>query len=140
MMTKFSGLRLLSAMAALLLSLSFVPATSAADDVGQLFTTIPVPTGVQEEAVKEVLIRALAGRQWTLQSKEGDRVVGYLKHRRNEAQVTFIYTASQIQVFCKGWQIDKRTGAREKPEQPTGWLKFLQKDITRMLTEKAALG
>lgn len=140
MMTKFFGLRFLSAMAAMLLSLSFVSAASASDDMGQHFTTIGVPSGLNEEAVKDVLIRALAGRQWTLKAKDGDRVVGYLKHRRNEAQVTFVYDASQIQVFCKGWQIDKNTGARQKPEQPAGWLKFLQKDINRMLTEKANLG
>lgn len=75
---------------------------------------------------------ALSAREWGIKAKTDDRVVGYLKHRSSEATVTLIYNESKIDLFCVGWQIDKKTGVRGKPEQPKGWLNYIKGDITKI--------
>ena len=111
----------------------FASPALAAEDIGQSVASIPVPAGLSSADVQEAIVMTLAGRQWGIKSREADRVVGYLKHRSNEATVTLIYSTTQVELFCVGWQIDKRTGARQKPEQPRGWLKNIQVDLTKNL-------
>jgi hypothetical protein len=74
----------------------------------------------------------LAARQWNIREKADGRVAGYLKHRSNEATVTLVYDATKVDVYCVGWAIDKKTGERKKPEQPKGWLKNIQSDLTKV--------
>ena len=80
---------------------------------------------------------SLGERGWGIKSNTGDRVVGYLKHRSNEAQLTLVYSTSKIEIFCVGWEINKNTGARVKPEIPKGWIKNIQADITKVLARTA---
>lgn len=126
--------RSLVAVAFALLLSQFPAAGALADnDLGQSAGAVVVPSGVTASEVQDAIVMALSGRQWGIKAKTDERVVGYLKHRSNEATVTLIYNNSKIDLYCVGWQIDKKTGAREKPEQPKGWLKNLQVDITKNL-------
>jgi hypothetical protein len=111
-------------------------AQAAEEELGTAAWTLPVPSGVSQKEVREAIVAALLGRQWAVQSQTDDKVVGYLKHRGNEAQVTFIYTANKVDVFCLGWQINK-AGQRQKPEQPKGWLNNLKADLTKGLNKLA---
>jgi len=115
-------------------ALCFLRAAAAdGSDLGQSAGSILVPAGASKSEVKNAITSALVARGWTVQSSTDDRVVGYLKHRSNEATLTLVYDESKIDLFCVGWQINKNTGAHEKPEQPTGWLKYLRADIPKIL-------
>jgi hypothetical protein len=117
----------------------FVPAVfAAASEVGEAAGSVPVPAGISHATVQDAIVKALLGRQWEVQSKGDDRVVGYLKHRSNEATLTFICSETKVDLFCVGWQINKKTGAREKPEQPKGWLNYIRTDLSKILNRPAA--
>jgi len=111
-----------------------VRAAAADDDAGQSAGYVVVPSGTTVTEVQDAIVMALSGRGWGIKSNAGDRVVGYLKHRSNEAQLTLVYSTSKIDIFCLGWEINKNTGARGKPEIPKGWIKNLQSDITKTLS------
>ena len=114
------------------------PAAAPASELGQPAGSIAIPTGVSASAVKTAIVTALAGRQWTVVSQSDERVVGHLKHRSNEATVTFIIGSSAVEMHCVGWQIDKKTGVHEKPELPDRWLKNLKNDIPKFLARGTA--
>jgi hypothetical protein len=136
---RFVASRLLAILAVFLIAAA--PFTRAAEnesadanipeELGQQVGTIAVPAGISKTEVKDAIIAALSGRQWGVKSANDERVVGYLKHRSNEAKVTFVYSATNIEMYCVGWQISKRTGIREKPELPKGWLNNLRNDLTK---------
>ncbi len=102
-------------------------------DLGQPAGSVAVPEGLSAKEVQGAIIASLIGRQWTVQSKTDERVIGYLKHRSNEATLTLVYDATKIELYCVGWAINKKTGERQKPEQPEGWLKFIRGDIAKNL-------
>jgi hypothetical protein len=102
-------------------------------DLGQPAGSVAVPEGLSAQQVQNAIIASLAGRQWTIQSKTDERVVGYLKHRSNEATLTMVYDTTKIELYCVGWAINKKTGERKKPEQPEGWLKFIRGDLAKNL-------
>ena len=123
------------ALAALIFTL-FVAVGGAAEssDLGQHAGNVPVPAGLTRAQVQTAGEQALLGRQWEVKSKSDDRVVGYLKHRGTEATLTLVLTDGQVDIYCVGWQVNKKTGAREKPEQPTGWIKYIKGDLAKILT------
>jgi len=127
--------------AAFSLLLACAPATrlAADEDLGQAAGTVSVPSGLSASDVKDVIVGTLIGREWGVKSKADDRIVGYLKHRSNEATVTLIYDSSTITLYCVGWEINKKTGERKKPEQPDGWLKNLRNDLNKNLTKAISL-
>lgn len=112
--------------------------TAATTELGEAAGSLPVPAGISRATVQDAIVRALLGRQWEVQSKSDERVVGYLKHRSNEATLTFIYSEAKVDLFCVGYQINKKTGVREKPEQPKGWLNFIRTDLGKILGRSAA--
>lgn len=109
----------------------------AASEFGEAAGSVSVPAGVSKEAVQDAIVKALLGRQWDVKSKESDKVVGYLKHRSNEATVTLVYSETKVDLFCVGFQINKKTGVREKPEQPKGWLNYIRSDLGKILNRPA---
>lgn len=113
-------------------------AFAADENLGAHAGTITVPSGLSKSDVKETLIYTLAGRSWSVKEKTDERVVGYLKHRSNEATVTFVYTESQVDLYCVGYEINKNTGERKRPEQPTGWLNNLKNDLNKKLNQATA--
>jgi hypothetical protein len=120
-------------LAAALASFTVLAIAADTNGLGQAAGVVPVPAGLTASQVQNAIIMALNHRGWTVNSRADDRVVGYLKHRSNEATLTLIYTTGTIELYCEGWQIDKRTGVREKPEQPRGWLKYIKEDLVRDL-------
>ncbi len=120
------------------LSLGFVTALQASE-LGEHAGTVTAPEGLSQDDVKDAVVAALSGRRWGVRSTTDDRVTAYLRHRGNEATVTLIYDATKVDLYCVGWKIDKKTGERQKPEQPKGWLKNIQADImkhfNRILTQ-----
>ena len=111
---------------------SAVSSIAADDNIGQAVGSVVIPAGISASQVKDTIIRAFTGREWGIKSEAEDRVVGYLKHRSNEAQLTLIFDHQKIDLFCLGWQINKKTGEREKPELPTGWINNIKSDITKL--------
>lgn len=124
-------------LAALLLSLALPGAVQADDDLGPLADTLYVPDGATREDCKEVVAYSLAARGWTVRERTDERVIGYLKHRGNEAIATFILRDDTIEFYCLGYAIDKN-GNRKKPEQPRGWIGNLTRDINKRLGMRAA--
>lgn len=117
------------------LTLGTIAQSGADEELGVLAGTVVVPDGMLPHEVQDAAVMTLAGREWGIRHKDEERVVGYLKHRSNEATVTLIYRDSKVEVYCVGWAIDKRTGARKKPEQPKGWLKNIMADLTKNLNQ-----
>jgi len=119
--------------------MAFAPLVAAADDtssdMGPLAFTISVPEGkLSLKQIHDAVIRAAIGREWTVKEDNETKVIVYLLHRKNEATVTFLITEKSVEAYCAGYEVDK-SGNRKKPEQPTGWLNYLKKDITKAITE-----
>lgn len=106
-------------------------------ELGQSAGSLAVAAGVSKSEVRDAIVAALTARGWELVSKTDDRVVGHLTHRSNEATLTMIYDESKVDFFCVGWQINKKTGAHEKPEQPKSWIKYIKEDIPKFLKRAA---
>jgi len=132
-------LRRLFWFAACLLSLSaFATSARAAEaDLGKPAGSVTVPPGLSKSEVQDAIVSVLQAREWGVKEKADDRVVGYLKHRSNEATVTLIYTESSVELYCVGYEINKKTGERKGPEQPEGWLKNLKGDLTKYFNRAA---
>lgn len=112
-------------------SLPAFAATAAAEGKGEFINAVPVPEGLSESEVQSAIVATLLGRQWGVKSKADGVVVGYLKHRSNEATVTLTYDTSKVELYCVGYEINKKTGVRKNPELPKGWLKNIQADLTK---------
>ncbi|MEY2881136.1 MAG: hypothetical protein RLZZ15_3516 [Verrucomicrobiota bacterium] len=112
-------------------------AVAADADRGEAAGSVAIPPGVSKDDVQKAIVATLGGREWTVQDKTEGRVVGYLKHRSNEATVTLVYDDTKIELYCVGYAINKSTGARQKPEQPKGWLSNLRNDLTKRLSPVA---
>ena len=98
--------------------------------------SIAVPGGLKPEAVKEAIASALAVRNWTVTEKTGEKVVGHIKQKNNEAILTIYYTQKEITLSCEGWKLGK-IGERSKPEIPKSWVDNIKKDVTNRLNEMA---
>jgi hypothetical protein len=130
-------LPLLRALAAAILCLlpSFAVASSTplGDELGELYGSVEVPSGLSADTVQKAVVASLAGREWAIKDRTDTQVVGYLKHRSNEAKVTLVYSTEKVDIYCVGYAIKKSTGERKKPELPTGWLKYLKSDLTKQI-------
>ena len=109
-------------------------ASAAEPEVSTHVATIKVPSGLSTSDVTSAVYGALLGREWLVKEKSDGKVVGYLKHRRNEAEVTFTFDNKSIDMSCWGYKIS-RSGEREEKELPKGWLKFLEKDLHKRLNQ-----
>ncbi|MFA5265654.1 MAG: hypothetical protein WC378_17680 [Opitutaceae bacterium] len=118
----------------LALSLAFLaPAfDSLAEETAVKFEVIALPAGTDVKTVQQAVASALGGRRWSIQEQSSNKVVGYLKHRSNEAEVTFLFDEKQIEISCWGYRINK-AGERQEPELPDGWLGILSRDIKKNL-------
>lgn len=114
-----------------------LPTNADAPELGIAVGTIPVPADLDADEVRDVVVLSVATRGWTVQTKTDERVVGYLKHRGNEATITYLLGPDLIRVHCVGYAINK-SGERRKPELPQSWINNLQRDITKRLNVAAA--
>lgn len=131
-----SRIRCTFAVAAVALSLGAAsPAVAAeGEDFGIPAGSVVVPDGLLPNEVQDAIVMTLARRHWIIKEKGDNRVVGYLRVRSTEATVTLIYRASKVELYCVGWDIDKKTGERKRPDQPTGWLSNIKTDLTKSLS------
>ncbi len=132
-------LRTLLPVLAIFAAVAVAPILRAADDasseMGPLAFTISVPEGkLSLKQIHDAVVRASIAREWSVKEDNETKVIVYLLHRKNEATVTFQITEKSVEAYCVGYEVDK-SGNRKKPEQPTGWLNYLKKDITKAITE-----
>ncbi len=124
-------------LAALVLILA--PSLVHADETptGVLAFTVTVPEGkLSTKEVHDVVISASIAREWSVKEDGTERVVIYINHRKNEATVTYLISDKSVQAYCEGYATDGK-GTRKGPEQPSGWLSNLKKDITAGLNKAA---
>lgn len=135
-----SFIKLAALVAAFVLVVGATTAARAQDDAGpgQFVAAIDVPAGLSKEDVQGTIVMVLSSRAWALKAKEDGKVVGYLKHRSNEATVTLTYDDKKISLYCVGYEINKKTGERKKPELPNGWLNNIKGDLNKRLNQATA--
>ena len=94
--------------------------------------SVTIPTYVSAEFVEELMVRALVGRNWTVQSHTKEMVVGRLVRRRYAATVTLLSDGSVIRIMSNATH---KTWARGKvvPTVPLGWLENIRKDLDAAL-------
>jgi len=120
-------------------TLFLAPGLSRADETpaGALAFSLDVPAGkLSTKEVHDVVVAASVARQWSVKEDGAERIVIYLNHRKNEATVTYLISDKLIQAYCEGYATDGK-GTRKGPEQPTGWLNNLKKDISKGLNTAA---
>ncbi len=112
----------------------------AADEVSLPIGNIEIPSEkITTEDAQKAIMRALNNRKWTIREESADRVVAYLRRHTNEAQITFVITGRTIEISCWGYDINRNTGERKKPELPASWIKYIKADLSRFLNEVAML-
>lgn len=126
---------------ALFLSALFLAHVSlASDEVSQQIGTIPFPSEkITNEDAQKAIIRALEGRKWTIKEDAPGRVVAYLRRHSNEAQLTLVINERAIEISCWGYDINRNTGERKKPELPASWIKYIKTDISKFMNELAMM-
>ena len=120
-----------------LLAMAPLPASAEDTDaeMGPQAFTVSVPEGkLSLKQIHDAVIRTAIGREWNVKEDGETKVVIYLLHRKNEATVTFLITEKAVEAYCVGYVVDK-AGNRKKPEQPSGWLSNLKKDLTKLINE-----
>jgi hypothetical protein len=105
---------------------------------GVLAFSIEVPEGkLSTKEVHDVVVAASTDRGWEVKVDAAEKVVIYINKRKREATVTYLISDKQVQAFCDGYVTDGN-GNRKGPEQPSGWLKNLNGDITKGLGKASA--
>ena len=135
---KFPTFSLLAVISALVFATASRGAAGDNDQRGVLFGTVSIPAGLSKSEVQNDIVKVLSGREWDIKAKDDASVVGYLKHRSNEATVTLVYDSASVEIYCVGWSIDKHTGERKEPQLPKGWLKYIRADLIRIFNKAAA--
>jgi len=130
--------RLVTLLLAFFTTALFAGPAAADSTPGEFIWSVSVPDGFTREEVKDLIIMTVAGRSWGLREKTDEKIVAHLKHRSNEATVTLLYNEKKVDLYSVGYEINKRTGERKKPEQPTGWLNNLQSDLNKKINQATA--
>lgn len=126
-----ASFHLRAAMVAALVAFTyFVPSAIAADEnIGQQVATIPVPAELKVADVKRVVVRALAARRWELRDSSEGKVVAHYARGKNDATLTIIYDAKQIDIYGVG---TTRGGGF-----PMRWVENLKKDLNVFLAQES---
>ncbi len=97
--------------------------------------SVTIPSDASAEFVEKSMVRALVGRQWTIQSHTKEKVVGELAHRSWYAKVSLLSDGSVIRIMSHARQTNISTG-KVTPAVPLGWLKNIQKDLGAALASQ----
>jgi len=100
--------------------------------------SVKIPEG--KLTLKEIHLivgRAASERGWEVKEDSETRVVIHILRHGHEATVTYEISEVSVDASCVGYKVDK-SGAHTKPEQPTGWLGNLRKDLTNAIASAAA--
>lgn len=130
-----SSLRRILVLLSLVVGLGLASQTYAADEkpAGEPAGWVAIPDGYKKADVQQAITDVLAKRGWQIKETTDGKVVGYYRHHRNEATLTLLYDDKQITLVCEGYRIDRKTGERQKPQQPESWLKYVRQDLGKML-------
>lgn len=129
--------------ARLILCLGCCAASARAADVlppeppGVLAATVAIPEGVPADAVQQAIVRAGAGRAWTIREKGDGRVVLFLEHGGWRSTLTLDYDAREVKVFSNSAKLDRK-GRPKKYAVPERWVDYLKLDLTKHLGESLA--
>jgi hypothetical protein len=108
-----------------------------ASDAPQAVGSVAIPAGLSQNDVKESIIAAFVGREWTVRDSAGDHVTGTIKHRGQEAILTVNFSASQADLLCQGWEINS-AGAHTKFELPKRWIEYIKSDLAKNFLARSA--
>ena len=97
--------------------------------------SVTIPSDASAEFVEKSMMRALIGREWTIQSHTKEKVVGELVHRNWYAKVSLLSDGSVIRIMSNARQTNISTG-KVTPAVPLGWLKNIQKDLGAALASQ----
>lgn len=111
-------------------------ATQADSDGPVVVGAVAVPSNVTAAQVKDAIVAAFMGREWTVREATGDHVTGHIKHRSHEAFMTANYTAAKVDLLCQSWKIDG-SGAHIKFELQRKWIAYVKEDLERNLLDRA---
>jgi hypothetical protein len=121
-----------------LLTVLFVPffamqasgsATAEHKDYGDVVLRLTVPGAPSMDDLQDTIVTTALRREWNLLSREDGKVVIQLIHRNHDSKLTFIYDEDQIQVYSMSYRLT-RDGRRLKRDNPTGWIRNLEKDLS----------
>jgi hypothetical protein len=107
------------------------------EPVRVLAATVAIPEGVPADAVQEAIVRADAGRAWTIKEKGDGRVVLFLAHGGWRSTLTLEYDAREVKVFSNSAKLDRK-GRPKKYAVPERWVNYLKLDLTKHLGESVA--
>ena len=94
--------------------------------------TVAIPSKASADVVEQSMVQVLQGRQWSVQSRSKEKVVGRLVHRGYDAITTLVSDGSVIRILSEGTRKNVHTGEPE-PAVPLGWLRNIQKDLNAAL-------
>lgn len=131
---------------AALLSIAALPATltpafggdsaQVVPDAPVLVGSVTVPSNLSAAQVKEAIVAAFMGREWTVREATGDHVVGYIKRHGREAIMTVTYAPARAELNCAAWKVDSN-GVHKKFDLPTKWIEYLKQDLENNLLTRA---
>ena len=91
--------------------------------------TVVIPANASADVVEQAMVQALQGRQWSVQSRSAEKVVGRLVHRGWDATATLVSDGTLIRIMSDATRKDLETD-EPKAGVPYGWLRNIQKDLS----------
>ncbi|MCC5838605.1 MAG: hypothetical protein JJT96_00660 [Opitutales bacterium] len=82
--------------------------------------------------MREIVRRTAIHREWqVIGDHPGENLlVLNLVHRRSDSTLYLVYDEETVRFYSDSWQLD-RQGNRRGRAEPTGWLRNLDRDLTR---------
>jgi hypothetical protein len=110
---------------------TFAP-TGHAQDERDFAGTVLVPDGLDASDVRDAIAITLASREWQVEAKESDHVVGYIKHRTREVTLTLAFDTKQIFLYSDG-KVVNAMSEKIRRDPAKGWVDNIIKDLKKML-------
>jgi hypothetical protein len=99
-----------------------------------VLTVRAAPALSSVEQMREIARRTAIHREWQVigDYPRENLLVLNLVHRRSDSTLYLVYDAETVRFYSDSWQLD-RQGNRRGRAEPTGWLRNLERDLTRNL-------
>jgi len=88
--------------------------------------TVNIPSNLSPEQIEEAMVHTLIGREWQVEQRSPQEVVGTLNHRSYQAKAILKVDNGVIKILSE-------SSYKSKPAVPEGWLENLQKDLHKHL-------
>ncbi len=113
-----------------------VVGSGAVEKYNQNPLTVTIPANLSPQVVEHLMVLTLKNRKWTVVQQSPQEVVGQLNHRRFQAKTILKVDSNIIQILNDS-SYKAADSAEPEPGIPKGWLKNLQKDLSKRLTQQA---